>query len=208
MSNDRRLLEMVPHHLRGLLKECPHYNGTANLLAAIEEQLLTPSAGRHGAKPEDVQWLYRFLNCSVFGPPQDAINRAHRILDALTSSATVSGEAVDRIHQFDAAIRRIAAHVGAVCGGVDTGPRGGHTAEEIIRCIDAKVEWAAQNAEERGHDHGFDIGHVEGLTAEPPLRPTVERIKDDVLRLLVKTGNTEAFKHVRAHFDTTDYTAC
>lgn len=44
---------------------------------------------------------------------------------------------VERIHQFDAAIRRIAHHVGAVCGGVDTGPLGGHTADEIIRCIDA-----------------------------------------------------------------------
>ena len=31
-----QLLEMVPHHLRGLLKKCPHYTGTANLLAAIE----------------------------------------------------------------------------------------------------------------------------------------------------------------------------
>ena len=43
-----------------------------------------------------------------------------------------------RIQQFDAAIRRIAHNVGAVCGGVDTegdGP-GGHTADEIVRCID------------------------------------------------------------------------
>ena len=45
-----------------------------------------------------------------------------------------------RIHQFDAAICRVAHHVGAVCGGVDTGPNGGHTAEEIIRCIDKKIE--------------------------------------------------------------------
>ena len=49
---------------------------------------------------------------------------------------------VERVHQFDSAIQRIASHVGAVCGGVDTGPRGGHTAEEIIRCIDAKVKAA------------------------------------------------------------------
>lgn len=49
----------------------------------------------------------------------------------------------ERIHQFDAAIRRIAAHVGAVCGGVDTGPGGGHTAEAIIEAIDRKVAEAA-----------------------------------------------------------------
>lgn len=46
----------------------------------------------------------------------------------------------ERVQQFDAAITRIANYVGAVCGGVDTESegfgRGGHTAEEIIRCID------------------------------------------------------------------------
>ena len=50
-----------------------------------------------------------------------------------------ASELEQRVHQFDAAIRRIAHHVGAVCGGVDTGPNGGHTAEEIIRCIDKKI---------------------------------------------------------------------
>ena len=45
---------------------------------------------------------------------------------------------IGRIQQFDAAIRRIAHNVGAVCGRVNTegdGP-GGHTAAEIIKCID------------------------------------------------------------------------
>ena len=46
---------------------------------------------------------------------------------------------VERVGQFDAAIRRIAEHVGACCGGVDTGPNGGHTAEAIIEAIDRKL---------------------------------------------------------------------
>lgn len=41
----------------------------------------------------------------------------------------------ERVAQFDAAIQKIGRHVGAVCGGVDTG----HTADEIIRCIDSRL---------------------------------------------------------------------
>lgn len=54
--------------------------------------------------------------------------------DARIGAAAENGDTAElreRIFQFEAEIQRIAHHVGAVCGGVDTG----HTAEEIIRCI-------------------------------------------------------------------------
>src|SRR5688572_5191917 len=39
-------------------------------------------------KAADLEWLRRFLNCTVFGPPPSEIQRAHHIVDALTSHGT------------------------------------------------------------------------------------------------------------------------
>lgn len=61
---------------------------------------------------------------------------------------------LERVSQFDSAIQRIGAHVGACCGGVDTGHEidqntgepygpGGHTAVEIIRKIDERTAQSA-----------------------------------------------------------------
>lgn len=33
----------------------------------------------------DIEWLHRFLNCTVFGPPVSEIQRAHGIVQALTA---------------------------------------------------------------------------------------------------------------------------
>lgn len=34
---------------------------------------------------DDIEWLHRFLDASVFGPPPSEIQRAHRIVDALVN---------------------------------------------------------------------------------------------------------------------------
>lgn len=75
--------------------------------------------------------------------------------DKLHDEATIA-TLRERISQFQAAITRIAAHVGACCAGVDLehekddtgkpfGP-GGHTAYEIIRKIDERVTKSASGA--------------------------------------------------------------
>jgi hypothetical protein len=74
------------------------------------------------------------------GDHPTALGRAKAALAAQSTQSETGDTAhlVERIHQFDAAIRRIADRVGAVCGGIDTegdGP-GGSTAAEIVRKID------------------------------------------------------------------------
>lgn len=73
-----------------------------------------------------------------------------------------------RVRQFDSAIQRIAAHVGACCGGVDTegqidpntrqpyGP-GGSTAVEIIRKIDERC--ARSSIPPKSGDAYFVVGY-------------------------------------------------
>ena len=39
----------------------------------------------------DMEWLHRFLNCSVFSPPPSEIQRAHRVIDALAAHYEAKG---------------------------------------------------------------------------------------------------------------------
>lgn len=98
------------------------------------------------------------------GFTKDDLRQLVAAIGSVTSSASgQDSELVERIRQFDSAIQRIGSHVGAVCGGVDTGPRGGHTAEAIIEAIDTKVKAA----------------YEKGLTDSDPLHSTESRVRDE-----------------------------
>lgn len=101
---------------------------------------------------------------AALGLPEDAepgeiIRRARGLQNQINASTRVQMNAVaelrrvrevcvnlqKRVDQFDKAISKIAQHVGACCGGVDTtdvNGLGSHTDQEIIRKIDAKVQAA------------------------------------------------------------------
>lgn len=42
---------------------------------------------------DEIDWLHRFLNASVFGPPPSEIQRAHEIVDRLVSPEAASADA-------------------------------------------------------------------------------------------------------------------
>lgn len=48
---------------------------------------------------DEIDWLHRFLNASVFGPPPSEIQRAHEIVDRLVSpeAASVTYQRGDRV---------------------------------------------------------------------------------------------------------------
>lgn len=52
---------------------------------------------------DEIDWLHRFLNASVFGPPPSEIQRAHEIVDRLVSP---EGRAIAALKVVRAMIRR------------------------------------------------------------------------------------------------------
>ena len=43
-----------------------------------------------GVSNAELEWLHRFLNCTVFGPPPSEIQRAHHIVEQLASAIDVA----------------------------------------------------------------------------------------------------------------------
>ena len=44
---------------------------------------------------EDVKWLHEFLNASAFGPPAEAIERAHEVLKRIVARRRSSNDPAD-----------------------------------------------------------------------------------------------------------------
>jgi hypothetical protein len=62
----------------------------------------------------DVEWLRRFLNCSVFGPPPSEVQRAHNVvsdlLSALDTSRACTKERDERVQELQARLDQSATH--------------------------------------------------------------------------------------------------
>lgn len=66
-----------------------HGSWSPSIVRMLAEEVIRLSAVSASARSDvpagDVVWLHRFLNASTFGPPPSEIQRAHAIVDALTS---------------------------------------------------------------------------------------------------------------------------
>ena len=85
MDTDERLLREVLAYYDSIVERLEdHPDGPeSDFVMTRDDYKIMRAVIIQPTVPEDINWLHRFLNCSVFSPPPSEIQRAHAIVDAL-----------------------------------------------------------------------------------------------------------------------------